>query len=122
MAQVITYQLAYLSNRSVSLCADCVARDDHDCGSLGSVQHGLHDGECEGASHGAPDLVLVETMPAHLRGSHRAARNWGVYPHNGSERRIMSRSDAEAAVDGDEYDHVVRDATESDLAKYEVAS
>jgi hypothetical protein len=68
------------------------------------------------------DAVVVETMPEHLRGSHRAARNWGTYPHNGAERRLMGRSDAEAAVEGDEYDHIVRDATEADLAKYEVAS
>jgi hypothetical protein len=67
-------------------------------------------------------LVLVETMPEHLRGAHRAARNWGVYPHNGAQRQIMSRDDAEEMIGDDEYDHIVRAATEADLAKYEVAS
>jgi hypothetical protein len=52
MANVITYQLAYLSHRSVSLCEACVESDDHDCGSLGPVKHGLHNGQCRGAQHG----------------------------------------------------------------------
>lgn len=29
---------------------------------------------------------LIEYMPLHLRGSHIAAGNSGVYPHNGAER------------------------------------
>lgn len=65
------------------------------------------------------ELVLVETMPDHLRDSHRAAGNWGVYPHNGAERVLMSREDAEAATADDEYDHVVRAAKPSDLERYE---
>lgn len=70
------------------------------------------------------DAVIVETMPDHLRGSHRAARNWGIYPHNGAERCIMSRADAEALceADADEYDNIVRDATLADLQRYEVQS
>ena len=68
------------------------------------------------------DAVIVETMPDHLRGSHRAAGNWGVYPHNGAERRIMSRSDAEAELgDEPEYDHIVRDAKPADAKRYEIA-
>lgn len=53
--------------------------------------------------------VTLETMPDHLRGSHRAARNWGVYPHNGAERTRMPREDAEAIVesDPDGYAHIV---------------
>lgn len=51
MDQVITYQLAYLSRIHVSLCAACVERDDHDCGSLGPVSHGRHRGGCDGARH-----------------------------------------------------------------------
>jgi hypothetical protein len=70
------------------------------------------------------DAVIVETMPEHHRGSHRAARNWGTYPHNGAERRIMSRSEAECEVeaDADGYASIVRDATEADVTKYEVQS
>lgn len=52
--------------------------------------------------------VLIETMPDHLRGSHRAARNWGVYPHNGSKRAVVTVEQAAALVD-EEYDHVVRE-------------
>lgn len=50
--------------------------------------------------------VLIETMPAHLRASHRAARNWGVYPHNGAERRRVPLEEAEEICDP-EYDHIV---------------
>jgi hypothetical protein len=32
------------------------------------------------------DLVVIEVMPRHLRASHEAAGNSGVYPHNGAER------------------------------------
>ena len=58
------------------------------------------------------DAVIVETMPDHLRSSHRAARNWGVYPVNGAERRVVSREEADQIVadDADEYDHIVCDA------------
>lgn len=59
----------------------------------------------------ADDLVTVETMPDWLRASHRQARNWGVYPHNGAERRQVTREEAEAIVAADEdgYDHIVAD-------------
>lgn len=55
-------------------------------------------------------MVTVEYMPAHLRASHRAAGDWGVYPLNGAERVRMSLEDAEEAVAADEdgYDHIVR--------------
>lgn len=66
--------------------------------------------------------VVVETMPDHHRGSHRAARNWGQYPANGAVRRIMSRAAAEAMLgDEPEYDHIVRDATPADAKRYEIA-
>lgn len=53
--------------------------------------------------------VILETMPDHLRASHRAARNWGVYPHNGAERTKMPRDEAERIIasDPDGYAHVV---------------
>lgn len=50
---VVTYQLAYLTWASVDLCRACVERDDHECGVIGSVEHGLHLGYCDGAHHGA---------------------------------------------------------------------
>jgi hypothetical protein len=61
-------------------------------------------------------LYLIETMPDHLRESHRAARNWGTYPHNGAERSIVDESSL--PDEGDEYDHVVRVATPADIARY----
>lgn len=56
--------------------------------------------------------VVVETMPDHLRGSHRAAGNFGSYPHNGAERKIMARSDAYLVIenDPDGYAHIVDEA------------
>lgn len=59
---------------------------------------------------------LIETMPDHLRESHRAARNWGIYPANGAERSIVD--EASIPSDDAEYDHVVRVATPHDLARY----
>jgi len=58
------------------------------------------------------DDVTLEEMPDHLRSSHRAAGNWGSYPHNGATRRRCSREEAEeiVAADEDEYDHIVEDA------------
>ncbi len=55
-------------------------------------------------------FVTIETMPEHLRASHRAAGNWGVYPHNGAERREIEESEAEneIAADPDGYAHVVK--------------
>lgn len=61
-------------------------------------------------------LYLIETMPDYLRASHRAARNWGVYPHNGAERSIVDESDL--PDESDEYDHVVREASERDIERY----
>lgn len=59
---------------------------------------------------------LIETMPEWLRDSHRAAGNWGCYPHNGAERRIVDES--ELPEEGDEYDHVIREATAADIQRY----
>jgi hypothetical protein len=70
------------------------------------------------------DSVIVETMPEHHRAAHRAAGNWGAYPHNGATRQIMRREAAEELVadDSDEYTRVVRDADADDLANYEVVT
>ncbi len=58
---------------------------------------------------GDNEYVIVEVMPDHLRGSHRAARNWGQYPFNGAERQRMNRTEAEELVrnDEDRYNHIM---------------
>lgn len=54
-------------------------------------------------------LVVIEEMPDWCRESHRAAGNWGTYPHNGATRRAVSEAEAEEIVASDEsgYAHVV---------------
>jgi hypothetical protein len=47
------------------------------------------------------DFVTVEWVPEHLRASHVAAGNRGVYPHNGSERLRVYRKCAEHMVESD---------------------
>lgn len=64
------------------------------------------------------EYVLVERMPEHLRASHRAAGNWGQYPHNGAERVLVHRDCA--PDESDEYDHVIRDAKPGDGDRYAV--
>lgn len=65
----------------------------------------------------AAEYVVIETMPEHVRGSHRAAGNWGVYPHNGAERHVVERAEADeiVAADEDGYDHIVDGA---DVGEY----
>ncbi len=57
----------------------------------------------------AAGLVLVETMPEHLKESHRVAGNWGTHPSNGSERRWVSPQEAEEIIeeDSDGYAKIV---------------
>lgn len=64
------------------------------------------------------EYVLVERMPEHLRESHRAARNWGQYPHNGAERVLVHRDCA--PDESDEYDRVIRAAKPGDEDRYEI--
>lgn len=60
---VITYQLAYRLHIEVTLCAECVKRDDHDLGSLGPVSHGAHRGECESPRHAVSYGVIDDLTP-----------------------------------------------------------
>jgi hypothetical protein len=60
------------------------------------------------------DLVLVETMPEHLRASHEAAGNHGVYPHNGAERIVTYGP----AVIEDQWTRIVKPATLRTAARY----
>jgi hypothetical protein len=60
------------------------------------------------------DLVLVETMPEHLRASHEAAGNHGVWPHNGAERFVTDR----ASVVEDQWTRIVKPATLRTAARY----
>lgn len=64
----------------------------------------------------AEGLYLIERMPEHLRASHGAAGNWGTYPMNGAERVCLAF--VPEGIEDDEYDHVVRDATAADVARY----
>ena len=68
------------------------------------------------------DLVLVEEMPIWLRASHLAARNRGIYPHNGAERFLMPAAAAEAAMDADdgEWVEVLRVGRLADIEEYGV--
>ena len=54
--------------------------------------------------------VIVEIMPNWLRGTHRAANNWGVYPMNGAERKEFSAEEAKVLIaeDAGEYNHIVK--------------
>ena len=54
-----------------------------------------------GWSGPAVETVLVEHMPEHLRASHEAAGNRGVYPHNGAVRLRVARSCVADVVDGE---------------------
>lgn len=65
------------------------------------------------------DKVVIETMPDHLRASHRDAGNWGSYPHNGATREVVGRDEAAETVADDEdgYARIVRDATAGELAE-----
>lgn len=73
------------------------------------------------------DPVVVERMPDYLRASHRAANNWGRYPHNGAERVIIELAatkkwvrggDGWLSIEEAEYDHIIRDADAEDFELY----
>ena len=65
------------------------------------------------------DPVIVEVMPEHLRASHEAAGNSGVYPHNGSERSILGREEAGDMVGDDpEWVSIVRAVRPDDWSEY----
>lgn len=53
------------------------------------------------------DMVTVEWMPVQYRASHEAARNSGDWPHNGSQRLLMTTDCAEQICD-DEPDWAVQ--------------
>jgi hypothetical protein len=68
----------------------------------------------------AKDLVVIETMPEQHRSSHRAAGNWGCYPHNGAKRGVIERAEAvDLVARDDEYDHIVEGADVSKYSDYE---
>lgn len=71
---------------------------------------------CEGGPATLADLVVVETMPEHLRSSHEAAGNSGSYPHNGAVRIAVLADCADVMAQGDEdWTRVVRDL---DVSRY----
>lgn len=78
------------------------------CDVPGDVE--LADADCEcGEWLGEPccwsgpesETVVVEFMPEALRESHTAARNRGVYPHNGAVRVRVERGCAELMIESD---------------------
>lgn len=71
----------------------------------------------ERAVASAADLVAIEYMPEHLRASHEAAGNAGIYPHNGAVRYACSQALADDMVEtfGD-WCRIV----EADPARYSV--
>lgn len=55
------------------------------------------------------EKVTVEFMPDDKKESHRAAGNWGRWPHNGAVREVMYESDAldMVADDADGYARIL---------------
>lgn len=56
--------------------------------------------ECEWSGPKS-ETVRVELMPEHLRASHEAAGNCGVWPGNGAERLRISRDCLEALLESE---------------------
>jgi len=57
-----------------------------------------------------PTLVVVETMPRHLRASHEAAGNRGRWPHNGARREVLPLAEAREVVHFDpEWSEILED-------------
>ncbi len=52
-------------------------------------------GEATGEYCAGEAAETVDWMPMHLRASHQAAGNWGVYPHNGELRLHVCKECAE---------------------------
>lgn len=63
------------------------------------------------------EIVVVETMPEWYRGAHKAAGNWGAYPHNGAERSTVTRDEADEIVASDEdgYARIVRECSTGEI-------
>lgn len=80
--------------------------------------YGDGDGDAAVTVYPGGTLLLVETMPAHLVASHKAARNFGSFPANGAERAIVDAADVDTYLDDNGYDHVVREATARDTERY----
>lgn len=71
MTSVITYQLAYLTAEQYELCDECVERGDHDRGTLGAIQHGRHEGGCDGKHHCyMPEQTRRALRHVHGRGTY----------------------------------------------------
>ncbi|MCC6994796.1 MAG: hypothetical protein IT370_09325 [Deltaproteobacteria bacterium] len=73
-------------------------------------------GEACAWSGPASATVEIEFMPAHLRSTHEAARNVGVYPHNGAVRCYVSRDCALEMLESDgEWCHVVGPVAQAEV-------
>lgn len=112
--RVVTYQLAYLTRVQVDLCAACVERDDHGMGVIGSVQHGLHDGDCEGCARKAArklarqlfrddlERAIVEGIN-NSRIQRSGAHAWDEWRRAASDACDRDTRDALDAVDYDAF-------------------
>lgn len=95
-------------------CEDCVKGND---------EHEFWGKDIDGVEwrvHMAFDCgkVVIEIMPEYLKASHRAAGNWGVYPHNGAKRFSCDWELAYELEDEDEYAFIVSDAKPEDYPEY----
>jgi hypothetical protein len=65
------------------------------------------------------DYSLAKFMPEYLRGSHEAAGNSGIYPHNGAELVLAHKTVVEA-MRSSEWLTVLRPAILSDISQHRV--
>ncbi len=98
-----------MGDSELELALSIESEDSAESGSIKEFWGTDEDGQSWRVHLDFTGMVTVETMPEHLRESHRAARNWGVYPHNGAERLTMTRDEADELVndDTDGYAHIV---------------
>lgn len=110
MSHVITYQSPRGDKTSLT---DQMERTFRDLGTWPKDDSGQEYCQVYKGKHlgYADPWVLIEEMPEQHRESHRQARNWGNYPHNGAVRRMVLRDEADEilADDPDGYAHIVTD-------------
>lgn len=101
--EIVTVIVQHIPEAFAALCDECEPEDHvmttggYDGLPLMEVWGTTDDGE-EWRVHLQQEhpLVVVEYMPMSLRAAHEAARNSGVYPHNGAHRVAVFACDAEA--------------------------
>ena len=76
---------------------DLIAGNGCACIGAWQAQGGATASPCEAEG----DLVTLEVVPVHLRASHAAAGNSGVWPHNGAEHYRVTQECADELVSAD---------------------